>query len=48
MTFAKFQENRLRIDGEIAKNHAILVDLTASITCISQIIFSHLAAVFHI
>ena len=31
MAFAKFQENRLRIDGEIAENHAILVNLTASI-----------------
>ena len=33
MAFAKFQENRFRIDGEIAKNHAILVNLTASIVC---------------
>ena len=32
MAFAKFQENRLRIDGEIDENHAILVNLTASIT----------------
>ena len=31
MSFAKFQENRFRIDGEIAENHAILVNLTASI-----------------
>ena len=31
MAFAKFQENRFRIDGEIAKNHAILVNLTVSI-----------------
>ena len=31
MTLAKFQENRFRIDGEIAENHAILVNLTASI-----------------
>ena len=31
MTFAKFEENRFRIDGEIAENHAILVNLTASI-----------------
>ena len=30
MTFAKFEENRFRIDGEIAENHAILVNLTAS------------------
>ena len=31
MAFAKFQENRFRIDGEIAENHAILVNLMASI-----------------
>ena len=31
MAFAKFEENRFRIDGEIAENHAILVNLTASI-----------------
>ena len=31
MAFAKFQENRFRIDGGIAENHAILVNLTASI-----------------
>ena len=31
MTFAKFEGNRFRIDGEIAENHAILVSLTASI-----------------
>ena len=31
MAFAKFQENRFRIDGDIAENHAILVNLTASI-----------------
>ena len=31
MAFAKFQENRFRIDGEIAENHALLVNLTASI-----------------
>ena len=30
MAFAKFPENRFRIDGEIAENHAILVNLTAS------------------
>ena len=30
MAFAKFQENRFKIDGEIAENHAILVNLTAS------------------
>ena len=34
MAFAKFQGNRFRIDGEIAENHAILVNLTASIGCI--------------
>ena len=26
MASAKFQGNRFRIDGEIAENHAILVD----------------------
>ena len=31
MAFAKFEGNRFRIDGEIAENHAILVNLTASI-----------------
>ena len=31
MALAKFQENRFRIDREIAENHAILVNLTASI-----------------
>ena len=31
MAFAKFEENRFRIDREIAENHAILVNLTASI-----------------
>ena len=30
MAFAKFQGNRFRIDGEIAENPAILVNLTAS------------------
>ena len=30
MAFAKFQENRFRIDGEIAENNAILLYLTAS------------------
>ena len=28
MAFAKFQENRFKIDGEIAENHAIPVNLT--------------------
>ena len=31
MAFEKFEGNRFRIDGEIAENHAILVNLTASI-----------------
>ena len=31
MAYAKFEGNRLRIYGEIAENHAILVNLTASI-----------------
>ena len=31
MAFAIFEGNRFRIDGEIAENHAILVNLTASI-----------------
>ena len=31
MAFAKFEGNQFRIDGEIAQNHAILVNLTASI-----------------
>ena len=31
MAFAKFKENRFRIDGEIAENHAILVYLTAKL-----------------
>ena len=31
MAFAKFKKNRFRIDGEIAENHAILGNLTASI-----------------
>ena len=30
MAFAKFQVNQFRIDGEIAENHAIPVNLTAS------------------
>ena len=30
MAFAKFEDNRFRIDPEIAENHAILVNLTAS------------------
>ena len=31
MVFTKFEENRFKIDGEIAENHAIMVNLTASI-----------------
>ena len=31
MAFVKFEENRFSIDGEIAENYAILVNLTASI-----------------
>ena len=31
MAFAKFEGNQFRIDGEIAENHAILFNLTASI-----------------
>ena len=31
MAFTKLQENQFRIDEEIAENHAILVNLTASI-----------------
>ena len=30
MALAEFEGNRFRIDGEIAENHAILVNLTAS------------------
>ena len=30
MAFAKFEDNRFRIDGEIAENLAILVNLTAN------------------
>ena len=28
MAFAKFEGNRFKIDGEIAENHAILVNLS--------------------
>ena len=35
MAFAKFEGNRFRIDGEIAENHAILVNLKASIVATS-------------
>ena len=38
MAFAKFEENRFRIDGE---NHAILGNLTASIgSLLAQVFFS--------
>ena len=43
MAFAKFEENRFRIDGEIAENHAILVNLTASIVW-SMVIYSNTIA----
>ena len=36
MAFAKFEEDRFRIDGEIAENHEILVNLTASIAAYPQ------------
>ena len=34
MAFVKFEENQFWIDGEIAKNHAILVNLTVSLTLV--------------
>ena len=43
MALAKFQENRFRIDGEIAENHVILVNLTESIV---QFIWRILVAVW--
>ena len=42
MALAKFEENRFRIDGEIAENHAILVNLTASLA-ISNMAQHHIA-----
>ena len=39
MAFAKFEGNRFRIDGEIAENHAILVNLTARIYYIFFVTF---------
>ena len=36
MAFAKFQKNWFTIDREIAENHAILVNLTASIVNIVE------------
>ena len=39
MAFAKFEENRFRIDGKIAENHAILVNLTASLPSFHIIVF---------
>ena len=44
MTFAKFEENRFRIDGEITENHAILVNLTASIYSLSITLFPSIIA----
>ena len=32
MAFAKFQENRFKIDGKVAEDHAITFNLTASIS----------------
>ena len=51
MAFAKFQKNRFRIDGEIAENHAILVNLTASIAIgrtpnIANKVFRHLKNIY--
>ena len=40
MAFVKFEENQFRIDGEIAENHVILVDLTASIIIITSLTVS--------
>ena len=44
MAFAKFEGNRLRIDGEIAENHAILVNLTASLKTIPglKVVYLHI------
>ena len=39
MAFAKFEENRFRIDGENAENHAILVNLTASIVTLTLVVY---------
>ena len=39
MAYAKFQENLFKIDREIAENHAILVNLTASIHVILLMLF---------
>ena len=41
MASAKFQGNRFKIDREIAENHAILVNLTASIIIIMPIVTVH-------
>ena len=38
MAFAKFEENRFRIGGEIAENHAILVNLMSSIVMSEEVI----------
>ena len=40
MAFAKFQENRFRIDGEIAENHAILVNLSLTASIITRLVYS--------
>ena len=48
MAFAKFEENRFRIDGEIAENHAILVNLTASIIIKWFIIFISIEVYRHL
>ena len=37
MAFAKFEGSRFRIDGEIAENHAILVNLTASLVSLRTV-----------
>ena len=41
MAYAKFQENRFKIDGEIAENQAILVILTASIVISEDMSYSY-------
>ena len=38
MASAKFKKNWFKIDGDIAENHAILVNLTVSITKIFMMI----------
>ena len=41
MASAKFEGNRCKIDGEIAENHAILVNLTASIVIVLMLYLSY-------